>query len=229
MDSINIDINMDFTNINNKETKTETNTNNKKDKSINKEIILCEGFKKNKTNCTKKSTGIFENKYYCNVHLKQYLLEANKKKNEVNEVNEINEVNEVNEVNDKNDKNEYKDKNEGNDICGGIKKDGDRCNKKGIELVEKRCYCKVHYNQIQKETLKKQLNEDKKIMKDFNKFITSKIKGNYSDTEFKIIKDTYKKYMLIFHPDKCKMKNIDSIEISKSLNLYMDNVKLVYE
>ena len=35
--------------------------------------------------------------------------------------------------------------------------------------------------------------------------------------------------MLIFHPDKCKMYNIDSTELSKDLNIYMDKVRKIYE
>ena len=288
MDSINIDNNMDFSNIKNKESESATKADTKAD-AKSEEKIECAGFKKDKKKCTKKSTGVFENKHYCNVHFKQYSSSTENKSNDIPEKTnkkktskksvkgdeeEKVEVNicegvkkdkkqctkkstgvfknkyycnvhfkqqttleEKEETEEKEEKEETEEEEEKKSatqtkdkfICQTIKKDGDRCDKKGVNYFEDTHYCKTHFNQIQRENNKKQENEDKKTIKEFNSFIKTKIKNKYSDDEFKNIKDTYKKYMLIFHPDKCKIQNIDASELAKSLNVYMDKIKNSYE
>jgi hypothetical protein len=211
------------------------------------EVNICEGVKKDKKQCTKKSTGVFKNKYYCNVHFKQQTTleekeeteekEEKKEKEETEETEEKEEKKEKEETEEKEEKEETEEEEEKKSatqtkdkfICQTIKKDGDRCDKKGVNYFEDTHYCKTHFNQIQRENNKKQENEDKKTIKEFNSFIKTKIKNKYSDDEFKNIKDTYKKYMLIFHPDKCKIQNIDASELAKSLNVYMDKIKNSYE
>ena len=260
MDSVNIDTKMDFSNIKNKESETKTtradtksdnkdksdNEDKSEDKSDNEaksEFNLCEAFKKDKKRCTKKSTGIFKNKCYCNVHLKQQSIGSNEDKSEFNLCEAFKKdkkrCTKKSTGKFKNKcycnvhlKQQSKEASEEANIsynCEGIKKDGDRCNKKGIENTVGKLYCKVHFNQIKKESIKEKLNKEKIIIKEFNKFIKTKIKHKYSCDEFKAIKDTYKKFMLILHPDKCKMYNINCNELTVILNNYMDEIKYSFE
>mgnify|MGYP001569766995 CR=1 FL=1 len=120
MDSINIDMDMDFSNIKNKELDTEISNSDKN---------ICQGIKKDKTNCTKNGVVAFENKFFCKVHFKQQSKDPETKEKKITK----------------------KDKNEVNiDTCEGIKKDKKRCTKKGTKIYNNCRYCSIHFKQQSK-------------------------------------------------------------------------------
>lgn len=188
----------------------------------------CEGLKKDGSACDKKVVTIFEDKHYCKVHFNQQFRKADEKmceelkkdgsgcgKKAIGEFEEKHycKVHLNQHVRKSNEK-----------MCEGLKKDGSSCDKKAAEVFEQKHYCRVHFKSVQKDN-EKQLSSNPDI-KDYNKFLKDVIRPTYSESQFKKVKDEYKRLVLIFHPDKCKIKNIDASEYTKRLNSHMDKVKV---
>ena len=124
-------------------------------------------------------------------------------------------------------------------ICEGIKKDGEQCNKKGIELNNEKYYCKVHLKQVIKPIPKvtpkttpinKNDNlEGKKLEDEIKNFIETRTKYFYTHDEYKSIKSLYKKIIIKIHPDKCKINTIDIDGLTKKLTSYINNIDNIYQ
>lgn len=130
-----------------------------KENKNSKDSNSCSGQKKDGDSCEKNGTELYNEKYYCKVHLKQILKNENKKicegiKKDGNRC-------------DKNGTEEYNERyyckihlkqiitKESIKSCEGIKKDGSNCEKQGTELHNEKYYCKTHLKStIAEESIK---------------------------------------------------------------------------
>ena len=109
--------------------------------------------------------------------------------------------------------------------CNGIKKDGNKCTKIGNELHNKIYYCKIHLKEQLNDLIKINKQESKNILNIIHKFVKISSSKYYTEEEYQNIRKEYKNIMLKIHPDKCKHTNLDSVELSKKINMHMNKIK----
>lgn len=110
-------------------------------------------------------------------------------------------------------------------LCNGIKKDGSKCTKVGNEIHNNIYYCKIHLKEKLNDLVKINKKESKDILNIIHKFVKISSSKFYTEEEYQNIRKEYKNIMLKIHPDKCKHTNLDSVELSKKINIHMNKIK----
>ncbi len=161
---------------------------------------------KSKRNCKRqaKEQDKLSNKLYCKLHYNLLFNNNTESKNEESKNKEI----ESNTKSKKNSKIEY-------NKCIFLIKSENLCNKKALELFDNNYYCKVHYNTIIKLKSKEITNKINNIKK----------MSINNDNRSIIKKDIYK-ILLEIHPDKCKIPNINSHELTQQLTNILNKLKI---
>ena len=203
---------------------------NKQQKKSNKnDINICNGIKKDKSQCDKKGSELHNELHYCKVHLKQIIklenihicngikkdkTQCDKKGTELhNEIYyckiHLKQIIKLENIN----------------LCNGIKKDDTKCIRIGTEFHNNTYYCKAHLKEKLNNVEKINKNESRNLLNTIHKFIKISSDKFYTEEEYVNIKKEYKNIMLKIHPDKCKYSNLDSAELSKKMNSHMDKIK----
>ena len=210
-----------------KETKKDDKQEQKK--SNKKDINICNGIKKDKSQCDKKGSELHNKLHYCKVHLKQIIKLEN--------IHICNGIKKDKTQCDKKSTEFHNDihyckihlkqiiKLENINLCNGIKKDDNKCVRIGTEFHNNTYYCKAHLKEKINDVEKTNKKESRNLLNTIHKFIKISSDKFYTEEEYVNIKKEYKNIMLKIHPDKCKYSNLDSTELSKKINMHMDKIK----
>ena len=210
-----------------KETKKDDKQEQKK--SNKKDINICNGIKKDKSQCDKKGSELHNKLHYCKVHLKQIIKLEN--------IHICNGIKKDKTQCDKKGTELHNDihyckihlkqiiKLENINLCNGIKKDDNKCVRIGTEFHNNTYYCKAHLKEKINDVEKTNKKESRNLLNTIHKFIKISSDKFYTEEEYVNIKKEYKDIMLKIHPDKCKYSNLDSTELSKKINMHMDKIK----